>query len=446
MEIAVVLIFTIGYLAIVLEHPLNLNKTASALLTGVLCWLVMAVAEPSDSLLLMAASSSAAAGHEGVTAFIEHNVGHHLIEIASLAFFLLGAMTIVELIDVHEGFRVITDLIRTSNIRVLLWLVAGLSFLFSAFLGGNLTTAIVMATIMRKILSDRHQRLVFAGVIIISANAGGAWSPMGDVTTAMLWMGGQVSASGVVLNTFLPSLICFLVPTLILTFQLKGSVNQLSTTPNHSVPDGGRRGRMLMLLLGIGGLVSVPVFKTFTHLPAYMGMLLALGVIWAVSEFINSGLDTAERSRLSVGHALSRVDSSSILFFLGILLAVGALQTLGLLQAAAVALSSIVPDLDIQVIVIGLASAIVDNVPLVAATMGMYDLAAFPQDHKLWEFLAYCAGTGGSVLIIGSAAGVAIMGIEKIEFMWYFKRFSWLALIGYLAGAGVYLVQYQLLH
>lgn len=448
MEIAVVLIFVVGYLAIILEHNINLNKTASALLTGILCWTALALMTPSAEHLALANAAengTTDAAHTSFAAYIEHSLGHHLVEIASIVFFLLGAMTIVELIDAHEGFRIITDRIRTSSIRKLLWLVGILAFFLSAFLD-NLTTAIVMATVVSKILSERHQRLLFAGVIVIAANAGGAWSPMGDVTTTMLWIGGQISASGIVLNTFLPSLVCVIVPLVILTFQVKGTLQQMSSHSGKTVPGNHRKGQFVMLAVGLGGLIFVPIFKTVTHLPPYMGMLLALGVIWVVSEVINSKLDTMEKSRLSVGHALSKIDSSSILFFFGILMAVGSLQTLGMLQSAASGLSGLVPSQDIQVIIIGLASAVVDNVPLVAATMGMYSLADFPMDHKLWEFLAYCAGTGGSILIIGSAAGVAIMGIEKIDFMWYLKRFGLLALAGYLAGAGVYLLQYELVH
>jgi Na+/H+ antiporter NhaD/arsenite permease-like protein len=309
------------------------------------------------------------------------------------------------------------------------------TFFLSAVLD-NLTTTIVMVSLLRKLISDDEERKLFAGMVIIAANAGGAWSPIGDVTTTMLWLGGQITAVNIMKELFIPSLICCLLPALLLSFKLKGKLNENSEV---GMDMSFVNGRGLILFSGLGALIFVPVFKTLTHLPPYMGMLLGLAFVWLISEVIHAGKDEEEKKQYSAAHALSRIDTSSILFFLGILLAVGGLQSLGILKAIAEWMNDTIGDLDFIVIIIGLVSAIVDNVPLVAASMGMYDIAAYPPDHKIWEFLAYCAGTGGSILILGSAAGVAVLGMEKIDFFWYLRKIGWLALIGYLVGAIAYL-------
>ena len=417
MELLAIVIFVVGYILIALEHPIKINKTASALVTGVLCWTVFALG--AVDLLVLKSSLS-----------------HHLAEIAGILFFLMGAMTIVELVDTHEGFRFITDRIKTTDIRKLLWIVCGTAFFLSAILD-NLTTAIVMVSLTRKLIADPPRRLFFAGMIIIAANAGGAWSPIGDVTTTMLWIGGQISSAAIVKQTFLPSIVCLVVPLIYLTFRLKGSVEaSVSTEVETSSPRAGK----LMLIVGIGALISVPVFKSLTHLPPYMGMLLGLGVLWVVSEFINPEIDESERKKYTAAHALSRIDTSGILFFMGILLAVGALESMEILHHFAEYLDSSIGNNTVIISMIGVVSAIVDNVPLVAACMGMYSLDVYPMDHMIWEYLAYCAGTGGSLLVIGSAAGVAVMGMEKLDFIWYVKNISFLAAIGYAAGAIVFLL------
>jgi NhaD family Na+/H+ antiporter len=416
MELYAIIIFTLGYLLIALEHPVGINKTATALVTGVLCWTLYAFEVPVD--------------------IIKPELSHHLSDISGILFFLMGAMTIVELIDAHQGFRFITDLIKTSDVGKLLWIVCWLAFFLSAVLD-NLTTAIVMVSLTRKLVADRDQRLFFAGMIIIAANAGGAWSPIGDVTTTMLWIGGQISTAEIIRQTFLPSIVCLLVPLIYLSFKMKG---HLQVPVASSKEEASSKSSKIMLLTGIGALVFVPVFKTVTHLPPYMGMLLGLGAMWVVSELVNPEADTKERKHLSAAHALSRIDVSSILFFMGILLAVGSLQSMGTLQRFAILLGELLGDNRIIISLIGVVSAIVDNVPLVAAYMGMYSLDVYPADHMIWEYLAYCAGTGGSLLVIGSAAGVAVMGMEKLEFIWYVKNISYLALIGYAGGAVVFLL------
>jgi Na+/H+ antiporter NhaD/arsenite permease-like protein len=423
MEVAVILVFVIGYLAIALEHPIKINKTASALLTGVLCWTLFALGS----------------GEAAVEPLHEH-----LSEIASILFFLLGAMTIVELVDAYQGFRLITDRIRTKNPKALLWLICWVTFFLSSILD-NLTTSIVMVSLIRKLIPNRDMRLFFAGMIVIAANAGGAWTPIGDVTTTMLWIGGQISTANIMVVLFVPSVLCLLVPLLYLSFTLKGTLGETSA-PADPEDTAKVRGSSTMLALGIGGLIFVPVFKTVTHLPPYLGMMLALGVIWVVSEFINPHADEAERRPLSASGALSRIDSSSVLFFLGILLAVAALESMHILGDFATWLDRSVGSQSVIITLIGLLSAIIDNVPLVAASMGMYSLDAYPMDHFIWEYLAYCAGTGGSILIIGSAAGVAVMGMEKIDFIWYLRRVSLIAMLGYFAGCGAYLAIYQLIH
>jgi NhaD family Na+/H+ antiporter len=417
-HLLLILIFVAGYLAIAFEHTIRLNKAASALMTGVLCWTVLVMATPD---------------HEAVV----HHLSEHLGELSGILFFLLGAMVIVELIDAHDGFDLITRRVHTTNRRYLLWIIGLITFFLSAVLD-NLTTAIVMVSLLRKLLDQREDRLVFAGIVVIAANAGGAWSPIGDVTTTMLWVGGQVTAGAIVTNLFLPSLVCLFVPLLLASFQLRGEAGRPTTDTTTERLDSTPFERNAVFGLGIGALLFVPVFKMITHLPPFMGILLGLGLMWMLTEMIHSGKDEAEKGERSVSHALRRIDTPSILFFLGILLAIAALQTAGLLESAANALQAGIGNTTIIVLLIGLLSAIVDNVPLVAAAQGMYPLTQYPVDDFLWKFIAYCAGTGGSILIIGSAAGVAAMGLEKIDFVWYLRRIAWWALLGYLAGAGVY--------
>ncbi|GAB3644236.1 sodium:proton antiporter NhaD [Spirosoma arcticum] len=423
------ILFVAGYLLITLEHAIKINKTATALIMGIVCWTVYALSDANAET-------------------VGHQLGEHLTGIAEILFFLLGAMTVVELIDAHDGFTLITDRIASRNTRVLLWVICGLTFFLSALLD-NLTSAIVMVSVARKLIRNAEQRRVIAGMIIVAANAGGAWSPIGDVTTTMLWIGGQVTTSNIIRELLLPSSVALVVPLAILTLRYKPETQVARQTAKQGisrpyVTPTARRERRTMLAIGLGGMVFVPIFKTVTHLPPYMGMMLVLGCIWVASELLHSDKDEAERHKFTAAYALSRIDAPSILFFLGILLAVGALEATGVLRGLAESLNRSVGNLDVIVLLIGLVSAVVDNVPIVAAAMGMYDLQTYPADAKLWEFLAYCAGTGGSLLLIGSAAGVAVMGMERLAFGWYLRTISWLALIGYVAGALVYLAQFAL--
>jgi Na+/H+ antiporter NhaD/arsenite permease-like protein len=427
MELGVILVFVIGYLAIALEHPIKINKTATALLTGVSLWTIYALS-----------------GHHGVS----EELAHHLGSIAEILFFLLGAMTIVELVDAYQGFRLITDRIQTKNPKKLLWLISWVTFFLSAILD-NLTTSIVMVSLIRKLIPNKELRMFFAGMIVIAANAGGAWTPIGDVTTTMLWIGGQISTLKIITGLFVPSVMCLLVPLLYLSFTLKGELGEHKDTAHLHTPGHGNaeiKGSGVMLTLGVGALIFVPIFKTITHLPPYVGMLLGLSVLWIVSEFINPEADEAPRKHYSASGALQRIDSSSVLFFLGILLAVGALESMTLLSRFASWLDAAVGSQSVIVTLIGLLSAVIDNVPLVAASMGMYSLTDYPMDSFIWEYLAYCAGTGGSILIIGSAAGVATMGMEKIDFIWYMKKVSLVAALGYFAGCAAYLLIYGMMH
>jgi len=440
------LVFVLGYMCIAFEHPLKIDKAASAILTAVLCWTVLVLGEGS---ILPAATD----GHGVIV-----ELRHHLGEISEILFFLLGAMTIVELIDSHEGFRAITDRIQTRKRVHLLWIVGFLTFFLSAALD-NLTTTIVMVSLLRKLVRGRLERWMYVGMVVIAANAGGAWSPIGDVTTTMLWIGNQISASGVIRGLFLPSLVCLLVPLLILSFKLKGEAprprmrTHLGEEQRSLTSDFERN---LVLALGLGSLLFVPVFKTITHLPPYMGILFGLGVLWVTTEVIHRGKNAEDKHPLSVVGVLRKVDTPSVLFFLGILLAVSSLATAGHLTQVATLLREGLGNVYAINYAIGLLSAVVDNVPLVAGAMKMYPLASpemlagaaagesawlelFVVDGTFWEMLAYCAGTGGSSLIIGSAAGVAAMGMEKISFVWYLKRVSLLAFLGYSAGAATYM-------
>ncbi len=420
----ITIIFIIGYAAIALEHSLKVNKAATALITGVLCWTVFALyAEDKHS--------------------PAHLLTENLGEVAGILFFLMGAMTIVELIDAHDGFEIITSRINTTSKKKLVWIIGFITFFLSAILD-NLTTTIVLVSLLRIIIPDKKDRLLFAGLVIISANAGGAWSPIGDVTTTMLWIGGQITAGSIIIQTILPSLVCFLVPAFIISRQVKGNAERIEEAEGKTEFTNTQRERNTVFWVGVGSLLFVPVFKTVTHLPPYMGVLLGLGVMWVITEMIHSEKDAAERGHLSVNHALRKIDTPSILFFLGILLSIAALQATGVLTNLATAMNDYIGNIKIITLSIGLLSAIVDNVPLVAAVQGMYGLDQYPTGHFFWEFLAYCAGTGGSCLIIGSAAGVAAMGLEKIEFFWYMKKIGWLALLGYLAGAGAFILQHYI--
>lgn len=417
------LVFVVGYLAIAFEHSIKINKAATALITGVVCWSIYAIYSADKHL-----------PSEALT--------EHLGDVAGILFFLLGAMTIVELIDAHDGFEIITRQIQTTSKKRLVWIVGFITFFLSAVLD-NLTTTIVLVCLLRTLISDKKDRMLFIGLVIIAANAGGVWSPIGDVTTTMLWIGGQVTAGNLMAYTFIPSLVCLLVPAFMISLQVKGTFNREGTASPLSTTDS--RAKNAVFWIGIGSLLFVPVFKSFTHLPPYMGILFGLGLMWCITEMIHSGKDEAEKGLLSVNHALRKIDTPSVLFFLGILLSVAALQVTGVLQNMAHWMDERIGSVELVTFTIGLLSSIVDNVPLVAAAQGMYGLQQFPTDHTFWLLLAYCAGTGGSALIIGSAAGVAAMGMEKIDFFWYLKKISWLALIGYVAGVGAFLLQQLLI-
>ena len=450
METLIIIVFVIGYLAIALEHSIKINKTASAILTGVICWTLFALSTPTESILNSSQFANFLEGlkidlggkfatlgqHELFIRFVGSELSHHLAQISEILFFLMGAMTIVELVDAHHGFRFITDRIKTENARKLLWIICWVTFFLSSVLD-NLTTSIVMISLIRKLIPNKDMRLFFAGMIVIAANAGGAWTPIGDVTTTMLWIGGQISTLRIMEGLFIPSVICMLTPLVYLSFTLKGEIGKHSdSVAKHKAEVGGG---LLMLILGVSALISVPIFKTVTHLPPYIGMLLGLGILWVVSELIHPELDEAVKKNYTAAGALSRIDVPSVLFFLGILLAVGSLESMLTLHHFAEYLAHTIGDNRIIITLIGLLSAVVDNVPLVAASMGMYSMDVYPQDHLIWEYLAYCAGTGGSILIIGSAAGVAVMGMEKIDFIWYTKKISIVAMMGYFGGAAAYL-------
>jgi len=422
---ALIAIFVIVYAVIALEHPLKINKSGSALVGAGLLWTIYALSV-------------------GDAHLVSEQLGESLMGTAQIVFFLMGAMTIVEVVDAHDGFDVITTRIKTTKLSTLMWLVGFVTFFLSAILD-NLTTTIVMISLMRKLLAKHDDRLFFAGIIVISANSGGAWSPIGDVTTTMLWIGGQVTSLAIIKAVLLPSMVSMLVPLSIVAYLLRG---QRVVAPARDLHDAGPHTsvfkRDLMFFLGLSILVAVPVFKTATDLPPFMGILFGLGILWVVGDLVHRNMDEGTRQPLTLVHAMSRIDMASLVFFIGILLSVATLEHTHILTALAQWLDKTIGHQSVIVMLIGVASAIVDNVPLVAAAMGMYSLAQYPPDHFFWEFLAYCAGTGGSILIIGSAAGVAAMGLEKIHFFWYVKKISGLALVGYLAGAGVYLIQHQL--
>lgn len=455
MLIAIVLCFIIGYLLIVFEHPLKLDKTVPALLMGAICWSLIAIGHLDvighSGQVVSAQGAVESAYTDGLLGVLLHNTG----KIAEILLFLLGAMTIVELVDLHQGFSVITNRITTNNKRQMLIIVSILAFFLSSVLD-NLTTTIVMISLVRRLISDQKDRLWFASMIIIAANAGGAWTPIGDVTTTMLWLGKKISTVEVMKNLFFPSIVCLIIPMILVLMRkdFRGNFVTPGLAEGEKRAKEGLRSSRVMLVTGLGALIFVPIFKSVTHLPPYLGMLFGLGVIWLVSEFIHPDEDfTAERKHLySVRHALSRIELSSILFFAGILLTIAALEsvavtyqgeTIGFLHQVAENLTLAVPNQNVVIILIGLLSAVIDNVPLVAATMGMYP---DPLDAELWHFIAYSAGTGGSILIIGSAAGVAAMGLERIDFIWYLRHIAWIALLGFLAGAGVFIIWYEWIH
>ncbi len=456
MTAIIILVFVLGYLSITLEHPLKLDKTVPALLMAAIMWALLAMGFHNGLF-------SVINGEEHVFNFLTggehaqegfHNLLlHHLGKTSEILVFLVGAMTIVEIVDLHQGFDIIKSWIKAKSKKQLLWIMAILAFVLSAIID-NLTATIVLITLLRKLISKREDRMWFAGLIIIAANAGGAWSPIGDVTTTMLWIGKRVSAAHLVERLVLPSIISIIIPVTIASFlpAFQGDINvdiKDDHEKEHKLLSSKR-----MLFLGLGMIIFVPIFKTITHLPPYIGMMLGLGVVWLVSEYIHPEEDfTEERKHLYSPHkALSRIEMSSILFFLGILMAVAALESLvygvtasgvevGTLRYLAEVLKGAIPNDNIVILLLGVLSAIIDNVPLVAASMGMYNA---PLDNSIWHLIAYSAGTGGSMLIIGSAAGVAAMGMEKIDFIWYFKKITWLAAIGFVAGYLVLLVMESL--
>lgn len=413
-----VIVFIAGYTAIALEHTLRVSKSATALITGVLCWTIFM--------------------STGEKTFINEELQHHLSGIASILFFLLGAMTVVELIDAHDGFDVLTSRIKTTSKRKLLLLVGVFAFFLSALLD-NLTTAIVMVAVVNKLIPDQKDRFIFGGVTIIAANAGGAWSPIGDVTTTMLWIAHRISSVEVMLRVFIPALVSFIVPMLILVYRVKGNTEPFTPEANESELKTSAAERKIVFWSGLGILVLVPVFKSVTHLEPYMGMLLGVGILWLITEVIHKKKNDEEKHALSVAHALRRIDTPSVLFFFGILLAVAALESTGILHDLSQGMAERIGNIDLITITTGLASAVVDNVPLVAGAIGMYPESQYGLDHYFWHFLAYAAGTGGSILIIGSAAGVAVMGLQNISFGWYLRNISLAALAGYAAGALVYI-------
>lgn len=445
-----IILFIVGYACIALEHPLKINKTAFALLLGVLIWLVYILTGPAifDATGFGAGWQAFQQANPDAhfSDFItKHELIEHLGDIAEILFYLMGAMTVVELIDSHGGFSIITDKITTKSKVKLLWILSFITFFLSALLD-NLTTAIVMVALLRKLLPEKQDRWFFGGMVILAANSGGAWSPIGDVTTIMLWIAGNISTGMVIAQCIVPSLISMVIPLVVLSFIEKGEIDETKRQQQASATvDIPTWRRNLIFWMGIGALIFVPVFKTLTHLKPYMGIMLGLSVLWITTEIIDRK-SKEKIARLSITNVLTRIDLPSILFFLGILLAVAGLQSAGHLSMLAggmdTAFNSNYYLIDI---VIGVLSSIVDNVPLVAGVMGMYDLTAFPPDSMLWVFLSYCAGTGGSLLIIGSAAGVAVMGMEKIDFIWYLKHITPYALLGYLAGAGAFILMDKLI-
>ncbi|CAL5065446.1 unnamed protein product [Urochloa decumbens] len=420
-DIAMVLVFAVGYAGIIFEESLAFNKSGVAILMAVCLWVVRSIGAPSTDVAVQ-------------------ELSHTTAEVSEIVFFLLGAMTIVEIVDAHQGFKLVTDNISTRSPKALLWVIGIVTFFLSAILD-NLTSTIVMVSLLRKLVPPSEYRKLLGAVVVIAANAGGAWTPIGDVTTTMLWIHGQITTLNIMQGLFIPSAVSLAVPLALmsLTSEANGSSQESSSllSSEQMAPRG-----QLVLAVGVGALVSVPVFKALTGLPPFMGMLLGLGILWILTDAIHYG--ETERQQLKVPQALSRIDTQGILFFLGILLSVGSLESAGILRQLANYLDATIPNGDLIASAIGVASAIIDNVPLVAATMGMYDLTSYPQDSDFWQLIAFCAGTGGSMLIIGSAAGVAFMGMEKVDFFWYTRKVSGFALAGYAAGIMSYLAAQNL--
>ncbi len=414
----IALIFVLGYIAIALEHPLKINKSATALLIGVLTWTVYILATPDKGL-------------------VNNQLEEHFGNLSQILFFLLGAMTIVEMVDAHDGFRIITNVIHATKKASLMWIIGIISFFLSAVLD-NMTTTIVIVSLLRKLIHNPKDRLLFAGIVVIAANAGGAWTPIGDVTTTMLWIGEQISTGNIMVKLFLPSMACLIVPLVFLSFKLKGNVERPEVIKEKHKDSLSTTEQNILFFAGIGALIFVPVFKTYTHLPPYLGMLFGVSVIWILTEIMHKGKPSDIKTPLSVNSALHRIDTATILFFLGILISIAALEATSILPNLAVWMDKNIHSQSVIAIAIGLLSSVIDNVPLVAACQGMYH---YPMDHFFWEFIAFTAGTGGSILIIGSAAGVAAMGMEKIDFIWYMKNISLLAALGYFAGCAVYLLE-----
>ncbi len=421
MVLVLIGVFVLGYLLITMEHTVKVNKSAIALLTGGLGWTIFSLFSPDQMT-------------------INHQLSEHLGSIAEILFFLLGAMTIVELIDAHNGFEIITSRIQQTNKRKLSWSIGLITFFLSAILD-NLTTTIVVISMLKKLISDKNDRLVFASIVVIAANAGGAWTPMGDVTTTMLWIGGQITTIPIILNLFLPSLVCLIIPLLGLSFQLNGTIEKPHKVELIDEYQVTSRQQSVVFLTGITALIMVPLFKYATHLPPYMGILIGLGILWVITELMHSKKENKVRHSYSVAQALRKIDTATLLFFFGILMSVAFLQSAGILTHLSAWITDKTTNLTIQVLSLGILSSIIDNVPLVSATQAMFSLEQFPTDSYFWEFLAYSAGTGGSILIFGSAAGVAAMGMEKISFGWYLKKITLFALLGFLSGAFVYIIQ-----
>ena len=428
LTIAIVVAFCIGYLCIALESVTKINKAAIALLMCVCCWTLLMV-NPVGFYPMIAA--------DGVLHHISEVIEHHLGDAAGTLFFLMGAMTIVEIVDSNGGFNFVRDTMKTSSKRKLMWRMAFMTFFLSAILD-NLTTSIVMIMVLRKLVQSREERLIYASLIVIAANSGGAFSPIGDVTTIMLWIKGVITTQGVITEIFIPSLVSMVIPAFILQYSLKGKFDKAQNVAAAEVTQFTQTQRKIIFWLGVGGLCFVPIFKTITHLPPFMGILLVLGVLWTVTELFHHNTAEDDTMAKRVSDLLSRIDLSTIMFFLGILMAVAVLQEVGVLTALGEELNETFSG-NYYVIngIIGVLSSIVDNVPLVAGCMGMYPVApegAMAVDGIFWQLLAYCAGVGGSMLIIGSAAGVVVMGLEKITFGWYMKKITWIAFTGYLAG------------
>ena len=435
LTVMIVALFVIGYLCIALESVLEINKAAIALLMCVGCW----------TLLMLGVQGFFPEVPDGVS-YVSERIQHHLGDAGETLFFLMGAMTIVEIVDSNGGFNFVRDMMKTRSKRKLMWRVAFMTFFLSAILD-NLTTSIVMIMVLRKLVRSREERLIYAGLIIISANSGGAFSPIGDVTTIMLWIKGVITTQGVLTEIFVPSLVSMIIPAAILSLSLKGKFDKEQNLKCHDVTAFTKNQRKVIFLLGVGGLVFVPIFKTLTHLPPFMGILMVLGVLWTVTEVFHRQLEQDESDTMAkrVSDLLSKIDLSTIMFFLGILMAVAVLQEIGILTSLGEGLNEAFAG-NYYLIngIIGVMSSIVDNVPLVAGCMGMYPVAAdgaMAIDGIFWQLLAYCAGVGGSMLIIGSAAGVVVMGLEKITFGWYLKRMTWIAFVGYLAGIGCYWIE-----